>query len=62
MIAWMVGTSASELIHIGEAFLHQGATANEIAETIYNYPTLSDMYRHAAVKALAEDRRRGGGA
>ncbi|HKZ32949.1 MAG TPA: Si-specific NAD(P)(+) transhydrogenase [Vicinamibacteria bacterium] len=56
--AHVVGTSASELVHIGEAFLHQGATANEIAETIYNYPTLSDMYRHAAVKALAEDRRR----
>jgi NAD(P) transhydrogenase len=57
--AHVVGTSASELVHIGEAFLHQGATATEIAETIYNYPTLSDMYRHAAVKALAEDRRRG---
>jgi NAD(P) transhydrogenase len=56
--AHVVGTSASELIHIGEAFLHQGATATEIAETIYNYPTLSDMYRHAAMKALAEDRRR----
>jgi len=56
--AHIVGTSASELVHIGEAFLHQGATANEIAETIYNYPTLSDMYRHAAVKALGEDRRR----
>jgi NAD(P) transhydrogenase len=56
--AHVVGTSASELIHVGEAFLHQGATATEIAETIYNYPTLSDMYRHAAVKALAEDRRR----
>jgi NAD(P) transhydrogenase len=57
--AHIVGTSASELIHIGEAFLHQGAGASEIAETIYNYPTLSDMYRHAAVKALGEDRRRG---
>jgi NAD(P) transhydrogenase len=59
--AHIVGTAASELIHIGEAFLHQGATATEIAETIYNYPTLSDMYRHAAVKALAEDRRRAKG-
>jgi NAD(P) transhydrogenase len=56
--AHIVGTSASELIHVGEAFLHRGVTATEIAETIYNYPTLSDMYRHAAVKALAEDRRR----
>lgn len=56
--AHVVGTSASELVHIGEALLHQGATALEVAEMIYNYPTLSDMFRHAAVKALAEDRRR----
>jgi NAD(P) transhydrogenase len=58
--AHIVGTIASELIHVGEAFLHQNATATEIAETIYNYPTLSDMYRHAAVKALAEARKKSG--
>jgi NAD(P) transhydrogenase len=57
--AHVVGAAASEIIHVGEAFLHSGATATLIAETLYNYPTLSDMYRHAALKALAEDRRRG---
>jgi NAD(P) transhydrogenase len=56
--AHVVGSGASELVHIGQAFLRQGATATDIAETLYNYPTLSDMYRHAATKALAEDRRR----
>src|SRR5512143_1845964 len=56
--AHVVGSGASELIHIGQAFLRQGATATDIAETLYNYPTLSDMYRHAATKALAENRRR----
>ena len=56
--AHMIGSSASELIHIGQAFLRAGATAPQIAETLYNYPTLSDLYRHAALKALAEDRRR----
>ena len=30
-----------------------------IAEMLYNYPTLSDMYRHAALEALSEDRARG---
>jgi NAD(P) transhydrogenase len=49
----VVGSSASELVHIGQAFLRAGATAEQIAETIYNYPTLSDLYRHAAMKALA---------
>ena len=48
----VVGTSASELVHIGQAFMRSGATAREIAETLYNYPTLSDMFRHAAYEAL----------
>jgi NAD(P) transhydrogenase len=57
--AHVVGSAASEIIHVGQAFLRAGATATDIAETLYNYPTLSDMYRHAALKALAENRRRG---
>ncbi len=63
--AHVVGSAASELIHVGQAFLRSGATATEIAETLYNYPTLSDMYRHAAMEALWEkikrDERQGGG-
>jgi NAD(P) transhydrogenase len=54
----IVGFNASELIHIGQAFLRAGATATEIAETLYNYPTLSDLYRHAAWEAIAAQRRR----
>lgn len=49
----IVGPNASELIHIGQAFLKARATAHEIAETLYNYPTLSDLYRHAAMEGLA---------
>jgi NAD(P) transhydrogenase len=56
--AHVVGAAASEIIHVAEAFLKSGATATDIAETLYNYPTLCDMYRHAALKALAEDRQR----
>jgi NAD(P) transhydrogenase len=56
--AHVVGGGASEIIHVAEAFLRYGATAQDIAELIYNYPTLSDMYRHAAVKALAAEQRR----
>ncbi len=50
--AHIVGFSASELIHIGQAFLHGNADAWRIAETLYNYPTLSDLYRHAALEAI----------
>lgn len=61
--AHVIGTTASELIHIGQAFLSTGATATVIAESLYNYPTLSDLYRHAAMEALGQKLRRekGGG-
>ncbi len=48
----VVGQAASELIHIGQALMMADATAAQIADTLYNYPTLSDMYRHAALEAL----------
>ena len=54
----IVGFNASELIHLGQAFLRAGTTAIEIAETLYNYPTLSDLYRHAAWEAIAAQRKR----
>lgn len=56
----IVGASASELVHVGQAYMRSGATAQDVADTLYNYPTLSDMYRHAAQTAVAELRRRGG--
>jgi len=55
--AHIVGQGASELIHIAQAFLASRASARHIAERLFNYPTLSDCYRHAANKALAEYRR-----
>jgi hypothetical protein len=58
----IIGHSASELIHIGQAFLDAGADAADIAETPYNYPTLSDMYRHAALVALVGHGRSASGA
>jgi NAD(P) transhydrogenase len=56
----VVGSRASELIHIGQAFLRSRSTARAIAETLFNYPTLSDCYRHAAQAALGEYHRRTG--
>lgn len=56
----VVGTSASELVHVGQAFIRGRADAQQIAETLFNYPTLSDLYRHAALEALSAHRARGG--
>jgi len=57
--AHIVGVNASELIHTGLAFLRAGATAMDIADNLYNYPTLSDLYRHAAMEALGQKLQRG---
>jgi NAD(P) transhydrogenase len=54
----VIGTGASELIHIGQSLLRNQADAWQLAETMYNYPTLSDLYRHAAFKAIAARRRK----
>ncbi len=56
----IIGTNASELVHIGFAFLRGNATAQQIAETLFNYPTLSDLYRHAALKALTDHKKLSG--
>jgi NAD(P) transhydrogenase len=50
----IVGHGASELVHIGQAYLNMGATAFDVGESIYNYPTLADLYRHAAQTAATE--------
>jgi len=57
----IIGTSACELIHTGLAYLRASATAGHIADGIYNYPTLSDLYRHAAYDALGLSRKTGAG-
>lgn len=56
--AHICGFGASELIHVGQAFLNAQATARTIAETLFNYPTLSDLYRHAALEAVMAEAKR----
>lgn len=48
----IVGTDACELISTGHAYLRLNATTEDIANGIFNYPSLSDLYRHAALEAL----------
>jgi NAD(P) transhydrogenase len=59
--AHIVGHSASELIHIGQAYLTSGATCAQIAGSLFNYPTLADLYRHAALEACGALSRACGG-
>jgi NAD(P) transhydrogenase len=49
------GQDAAEIIHIGQAIMSQQGTANRInyfAETTFNYPTMAEAYRVAALNGL----------
>ena len=49
------GEQASEIVHIGQAIMSQPGSANSIeyfAETTFNYPTMAEAYRVAALNGL----------
>jgi NAD(P) transhydrogenase len=48
----IIGESATELIHIGMMVLDNGLMINEFIEQVFNYPTLSEMYKYAAYDGL----------
>jgi len=50
----VIGEMASELVHIGMAGLHFGGGIDYFIESVFNYPTLSDVYKYAAFDALAQ--------
>ncbi len=49
------GEQAAEIVHIGQAIMSQQGTANTIryfTETTFNYPTMAEAYRVAALNGL----------
>jgi len=49
------GAEASEIVHIGQAIMHQPGEANSIdyfANSTFNYPTMAEAYRVAALNGL----------
>ena len=49
--AHIVGEGATELIHIGQAVLNLGGTLDYFVENTFNYPTLAEAYKIAALDA-----------
>ena len=49
--AHIVGEGATELIHIGQAVLNLGGTIDYFVENAFNYPTLAEGYKVAALDA-----------
>jgi NAD(P) transhydrogenase len=48
----IIGESATELIHLGMMALESGMTIDVFIEFVFNYPTLSEMYKYAAYDGL----------
>jgi NAD(P) transhydrogenase len=55
-----MGPQVTELIHIGEMALLQGATIDLFIDAVFNYPTLSELYKYAAYDGLGALARRTG--
>ena len=47
----IIGTGATELLHIGQTVLALGAGLDYFMETVFNYPTLAECYKVAALNA-----------
>jgi NAD(P) transhydrogenase len=45
------GTGATELVHIGQAVMGCGGTVDYLVDTVFNYPTLAESYKVAALDA-----------
>ena len=48
----IIGESATELIHLGSAVMETGGTLDLFIDMVFNYPTLSEMYKYAAYDGL----------
>ena len=48
----IMGTGATELIHIGQAIMAMDGTADFFIDNVFNFPTLSEAYKVAAYNGL----------
>jgi NAD(P) transhydrogenase len=47
----VLGTGATEVVHIGQAVMGNGGTLDYLLDTVFNYPTLAESYKVAALDA-----------
>ena len=48
----VIGEGATELVHIGQAVMAHGGKLDYFVDTVFNYPTLAECYKVAALAAL----------
>jgi NAD(P) transhydrogenase len=47
----VVGTNATEVVHIGQMVMALGGTVDHLVDAVFNYPTLAESYKVAALDA-----------
>jgi NAD(P) transhydrogenase len=52
--AQVLGEGATDLVHLGQAAIATGATADFFIEQIFNFPTMTEAYRIAAFDVLKQ--------
>jgi len=48
----VIGDQASELVHLGQAVIQLKGTVLYFLENVFNFPTLAETYKYAAISAL----------
>jgi NAD(P) transhydrogenase len=48
----VIGDGAAELLHIGQSVMSAGGTIETLRDTVFNYPTLAEVYKVAAIHGL----------
>ncbi|HME31251.1 MAG TPA: hypothetical protein VKG65_00715, partial [Terriglobales bacterium] len=48
----IIGDRAAEIVHIGQAVLALGGTIEYFRDTVFNYPTLAEAFKVAALDGL----------
>ncbi len=46
------GSGATDLVHIGQAVMGCGGTVEYLVDAVFNYPTLSEAYKVAALDVM----------
>ena len=54
----IVGDQATELVHVGQSALQQGATVESFIDNVFNFPTYAEAYRVAALDILGQAAKR----
>jgi NAD(P) transhydrogenase len=48
----VVGTNATELVHIGQAVMGCEGTVEYLVDAVFNYPTFAEAYKVAALDVM----------